>query len=62
MTHTEEIIHWLKICSKEIPGNCDGCPYNKDPYEIGCGKLLADAALALEVLTGVSTRTGMEGT
>lgn len=51
MTHTEEIIHWLKICSEEIPGNCDGCPYNKDPYEVGCGKLLADAALALEVLT-----------
>lgn len=52
MNRTQEIIRWLKICSKGIPGNCDGCPYNKkDPYEVGCDKLLADAALALEVLT-----------
>lgn len=48
MTKTEEIIHWLRQCSHEGPGHCVGCPYNRDPYEEGCGKLLSDAALLLE--------------
>lgn len=48
MTKTEEIIYWLRQCSHEGPGHCTGCPYNKDPYEAGCRKLLSDAALLLE--------------
>lgn len=54
MTKTEELIYWLRQCSHEGPGHCTGCPYNKDPYEAGCGKLLSDAALLLEAQTGVT--------
>lgn len=48
----KEIIHWLNICSKEGAHQCDLCPYNKDPYDSGCGKLLADAALLLSAVYG----------
>lgn len=43
-----EIIKWLNICCKDghLP-ECKECPYNKDDYEVGCGKLLSDAALLL---------------
>lgn len=42
----QEVIKWLQVCSKDGL-NCQGCPYDKNPYEAGCGKLLADAALLL---------------
>lgn len=44
----KEVIKWLRECSKDGAHNCQECPYNKEPYEAGCGKLLSDAALLLE--------------
>ena len=44
----KEVIKWLQACSQDGPHNCAECPYNKDPYELGCGKLLSDAALLLQ--------------
>lgn len=44
----KEVIKWLRECSKDGAHNCKECPYNKEPYEAGCGKLLSDAALLLE--------------
>lgn len=43
----QEVIKWLQECSKGHGCNCKECPYNKEPYEAGCGKLLSDAALLL---------------
>lgn len=44
----KDIIHWLTVCSKDVHAEeCKKCPYNKDDYEAGCGKLLSDAALLL---------------
>lgn len=44
----KDIIHWLNVCSKDAHAEeCKQCPYNKDDYEAGCGKLLSDAALLL---------------
>jgi hypothetical protein len=51
MIRVNEIIKWLTECSQDGPRNCKECPYNKEPYEAGCGKLLADAALALALLS-----------
>ena len=46
----KEIIHILRECSKDGPCElCKTCPYNTEPYSTGCGKLLSDAALLLEV-------------
>lgn len=46
----KEVIKWLRACSQDGPHNCAECPYNKDPYELGCGKLLSDAALLLQAV------------
>lgn len=44
----QEIIKWLQICATDFHAEeCKVCPYNKDDYEAGCGKLLSDAALLL---------------
>lgn len=44
----QEIIKWLQICATDgHVEECKRCPYNKDDYEVGCGKLLSDAALLL---------------
>lgn len=51
MIKVQEIIKWLTECSHDGPHNCKECPYNKEPYEAGCGKLLSDAALALTLLS-----------
>ena len=48
----KEVIKWLQACSQDGPHNCAECPYNKDPYELGCGKLLSDAALLLQATYG----------
>lgn len=45
-----EIIKWLRECSQDGPRNCKECPYNKEPYEAGCGKLLSDAALLIDAI------------
>ena len=43
-----EVIKWLRVCCHDgIIEECKQCPYNKDDYEAGCGKLLSDAALLL---------------
>lgn len=42
----QDLIARLQKCSKDNC-DCDGCPYNKQGYEEGCGKLLADAARLL---------------
>lgn len=47
----QQIIEWLTECSHDGPHNCKECPYNKEPYEAGCGKLLSDAALSLTLLS-----------
>ena len=44
----KEVIRWLRECSKDGAHDCENCPYNKEAYEAGCGKLLSDAALLLE--------------
>lgn len=44
----KEVIKWLQACSHDGLHNCAERPYNKDPYELGCGKLLNDAALLLQ--------------
>lgn len=47
----EEIIYWLNICATDSHAKeCQKCPYNKDDYEAGCGKLLSDAALLLSAI------------
>lgn len=47
----EEIIKWLRICATNCHAEeCKHCPYYKDDYEAGCGKLLADAALLLSAV------------
>lgn len=49
----QEVIKWLNICSTDHHAKqCKMCPYNKDDYEAGCGKLLADAALLLTSVYG----------
>lgn len=49
----QEIIHWLTICATDHHADeCKKCPYNKDDYEAGCGKLLSDAALLLSAAYG----------
>ena len=53
MPEAEVVSKWLHICSKDDAGeHCKDCPYNKDPYENGCGKLLADAAKLIRFLMG----------
>lgn len=50
MVKMKNVIHWLQICSTEHHAEqCKQCPYNKDNYEYGCGKLLQDAALLLSL-------------
>lgn len=42
---------WLEICGSDNAGeHCKDCPWNKDPYENGCGKLLTDAARLIKFL------------
>lgn len=48
----QEVIKWLVACSKDGAHDCKSCPYNKDDYEAGCGKLLSDAALLLAAAYG----------
>lgn len=44
-----EVIKWLNICATDCHAEeCKKCPYKKDDYEAGCGKLLSDAALLLD--------------
>lgn len=43
-----EIIECLDRCASGADEACDVCPYNRDPYEDGCGKLLADSAALLK--------------
>lgn len=51
MADPEVVRKWLTICSKDNAGeHCHKCPYNTDPYENGCGKLLADAARLIKFL------------
>jgi len=48
-----DVIKWLNVCSTEFHGSeCEKCPYNKEPYEAGCGKLMSDAALLLSAAYG----------
>ena len=48
-----EIIKWLEICATDCNAEeCRQCPYNKDDYKAGCGKLLSDAALLLTAAYG----------
>lgn len=54
----QEIIKWLNICATDCHAEeCKQCPYNKDDYEDGCGKLLADAALLLTAAYGADAIT-----
>ena len=46
----QEVIKWLRVCSSAGPHDCEQCPYNREPYEAGCGRLLSDAALLLSVV------------
>ena len=49
----QEIIKWLNTCATDCHADeCKKCPYNKEDYEAGCGKLLADAALLLSAVYG----------
>lgn len=51
MPDAGEVQKWLKICSRDDAGErCKECPWNEDPYENGCGKLLADAARLIAFL------------
>ena len=44
MPDAELVREWLTICSRDDAGErCKDCPWNRDPYENGCGKLLRDA-------------------
>ena len=44
----QEVIKWLRICATDCHAEeCKKCPYYKDDYTEGCGRLLADAALLL---------------
>lgn len=53
MPDAEVVNKWLHICSKDDAGEfCKDCPYNKDPYENGCGQLLADAAKLIRFMMG----------
>lgn len=53
MPDAEVVNKWLHICSKDDAGeHCKDCPYNNDPYENGCGKLLADAEKLIRFLLG----------
>lgn len=44
-----ELVEWLVKCSDADAADCENCPYNRDPYEDGCGKLMSDAAALLRV-------------
>lgn len=50
-----EIIRLLEVCGSETcyVEQCAECPYNRIPYEDGCGKLLRDAAALLRAAYGV---------
>ena len=50
-----EVIHWLEVCGSDTcyVEQCAECPYNRIPYEDGCGKLLRDAAELLREAYGV---------
>lgn len=53
MPEAEVVTKWLHICSKDDAGeHCNKCPYNRDPYENGCGQLLADAEKLIRFLMG----------
>ena len=53
MPDAEAVSKWLHICSRDDAGeHCKDCPYNADPYENGCGKLLADAEKLIRFLMG----------
>lgn len=53
MPDAEAVSKWLHICSRDDAGeHCKDCPYNTDPYENGCGKLLADAEKLIRFLMG----------
>ena len=53
MPDAELVRQWLTNCSKDDAWeSCNKCPWNKDPYENGCGKLLADAARLIKFLMG----------
>lgn len=53
-----DIIHWLQECSKDHGCDCQHCPYNKDDYEAGCGRLLTDAALLIAAAYGKEKTNG----
>ena len=44
-----EVIEWLQKCGRCTTDGCETCPYDRDPYEEGCGKLLTDAAALMAV-------------
>lgn len=50
-----EIIRLLEVCGSETcyVEQCAECPYNRIPYEDGCGKLLRDAVELLREAYGV---------
>lgn len=55
----QEIIRWLNICATDSHAEaCKTCPYNKENYEAGCGKLLSDAALLLVAAYGEVNTNG----
>ena len=53
MPDAELVRKWLTICSRDDAGeHCKDCPWNNDPYENGCGKLLGDAEKLIRFLMG----------
>ena len=53
MPDAETVSKWLHICSRDDAGeHCYKCPYNTDPNEDGCGKLLSDAEKLIRFLMG----------
>lgn len=51
MPDAELVRKWLEICGRDDAGeHCKDCPWSKDPYENGCGKLLADASRLIKFL------------
>ena len=58
-----EVIHWLEECGSDAcyVEQCAECPYNRIPYEDGCGKLLRDAAELLRAAYGLDGGANCDG-
>lgn len=54
----KEVMEWLNKCGSQETADCEHCPYNRDPYEEGCGKLLTDAAVLLAVFCSGDAEVG----